>query len=175
MADIARDHRGRDVSKLARLHSCLPRRYGFGTGLGGDPGVMTWLVNEGMSVIDARFIMDFDAIDKSVLIHYIANGMSPYDALTSLYDGHPYIPNVDKPPLPTYRPPAYAPLPGYPQVQPTGVAAPTVDAHGNQVANGTPTSTAKVTPSTTAIPTSIAGIPILYWVLGAGAVWLLTQ
>jgi len=162
-AEILRDGMGRALSDLAKLHKIGLGDASFlgdATAFGGDPSVIQTLINSGMSTTDAVFIADYDPVDKPTLLKYIATGMGPYDALAIIYGGH-YMPNVDNPPLPGYRPPSWAPLPGYPHTTAT---------------TATPASTSTAaTALPFGIPSTVFGIPTLYVAAAAGLALMLSR
>jgi hypothetical protein len=129
--------------------------------LGGDPNVIAFLVSKGMSKTDASFIADYEPINKDQLTALLNSGTAPYDALTQMYGGAPYIPNLDSPPLDNYRPPSYAPLPGYPK---------TLAATGDL--DGLPT---EVSALDVIVSKKVGGIPIVYIVAAGVAALLLSR
>lgn len=153
---IARDNTGRSVSALARAYNRGTFPHSF---MGGDPNTITFLVTSGMSQKDANFIADYAPIDKAVLVSLITGGMSPYDALTKMYGGAPYMPNVDSPPLNSYIPPSYAPLPGWPKGTSAPLTVPALPATG-----------------ALSIPATIFGIPTLYvGIAGAAGLYFMMR
>jgi hypothetical protein len=189
MSDIARDEYGRDVSKLARMYA----QNGLGRYLSGDPAEIQALINAGLSVTDANFIADYSGVDKTQLNSLIASGQGGYQALSTIY-GATYVPNVDsKVASSTAADIAWAeqqaaaanaalhPAASNPPPASGGTTTPP-PASGSTAGTATPTPAGTVTtpPPVTAgltVPSTIFGIPTLYWALGAGvgAIFLLKE
>jgi hypothetical protein len=193
MSDIARDEYGRDVSKLARMYA----QNGLGRYLSGDPAEIQALINAGLSVTDANFIADYSGVDKTQLNNLIASGQGGYQALSTIY-GATYVPNVDaNVTAGTGLTPAQwaaqqdavqnaALTASQPATSSSGGTTTTASSGGTGTGTtaGTSTTTGAGTvttpPPVTAgltIPSTILGIPTLYWALGAGvgAIFLLKE
>lgn len=176
---IARDSFGRDISAMARLYKSGLLSQSF---MGGDPNTIAFLVSSGMSQTDANFIADYAPVDKAQLVALIQGGLNPYNALTQIYGGNYYLPNVDNPPLASYKHPTYVPpIDTYRAMLAQGKPASEILAAAGAATSATTAPTSTVSTVTTVepqtlpfgIPDKIAGIPTLYLAGGAALAILL--